>query len=348
MDGLLIVDKPAGPSSHDVVARVRRALGERRIGHTGTLDPAATGVLPLVLGRATRLARFLSAGDKTYEAVVHLGVATDTNDAEGRAAGPSYPGALPSRDTIDRALDAFRGTFLQQPPAYSAKKIDGQRSYRLARAASRQLFCTGAGGPPVSTGAGTQLLYTGAGAPPASPALPAPVSVTTRAIDLIAFDGERVTLRVECSAGFYVRALAHDLGEQLGVGAHLFSLRRTRSGDAALDQALALDAIERDPASGIRALVPLSRMLPGLSSVVLTSEGVRRAVHGRDIGPADAQEGMGFVIRDLGFAEGVCESRAPNPQSQAFVRLVDPAGELVAIAAPLEPSGLLHPAVVLM
>jgi tRNA pseudouridine55 synthase len=354
MDGLLIVDKPAGPTSHDVVARVRRALGERRIGHTGTLDPAATGVLPLVLGRATRLARFLSTGDKAYEAVVHLGLATDTNDAEGRAAGPSYPGALPSRDTIDRALDAFRGTFLQQPPAYSAKKIDGQRSYRFARAASRQLFYTGAGDPPVYTGAGTQLLYTGAGALPASPALPvspalpAPVSVTTRAIDLIAFDGERVTLRVACSAGFYVRALAHDLGEQLGVGAHLFSLRRTLSGDAALDQALALDAIERDPASGIRAVVPLSRMLPGLSSVMLTSEGVRRAVHGRDIGPADAQEGMGFAIRDLGFAEGVCESRTPNPQSQAFVRLVDPAGELVAIATPLERSGLLHPAVVLM
>ena len=155
MDGLLIVDKPAGPTSHDVVARVRRALGVRRIGHTGTLDPAATGVLPLVLGRATRLARFLSASDKAYEAVVHLGVATDTNDAEGAAAGPSYQGPLPSREVIDRALDAFRGTFLQQPPAYSAKKIDGQRSYRLARAASRQLFYTGAGGPPVSTGAGT-------------------------------------------------------------------------------------------------------------------------------------------------------------------------------------------------
>src|SRR6266702_4810998 len=113
MDGLLVVDKPAGPTSHDVVARVRRALGERRIGHTGTLDPAATGVLPLVLGRATRLARFLSAGDKSYDAVFRLGIATDTNDAEGTPAGPAYRGPLPSRDLIDRALDAFRGTFLQ-------------------------------------------------------------------------------------------------------------------------------------------------------------------------------------------------------------------------------------------
>jgi len=105
-------------------------------------------VLPLVLGRATRLARFLSAGDKSYDAVVRLGVATDTRDADGTAAGPSYQGPLPSREAIDRALERFRGTFLQQPPAYSAKKIDGERSYRLARAASRQLSSTGAGAPP--------------------------------------------------------------------------------------------------------------------------------------------------------------------------------------------------------
>jgi tRNA pseudouridine55 synthase len=341
MDGLLVVDKPAGPSSHDVVARARRALGERRIGHTGTLDPAATGVLPLVLGRATRLARFLSAGDKAYEAVVHLGVATDTNDAEGRAAGPSHRGPLPSREAIDRALDAFRGTFLQQPPAYSAKKIDGQRSYRLARLRAR------------SQGQGSQLLCTGDGAPPrpgtgadASPEtarhgrrrFPDAVAVTTYRIDLVGVEEAKVTLRVECSAGFYVRALAHDLGEQLGIGAHLFSLRRTRSGDVMLDQALALEAIERDPACGIRAVIPLSRMLLGLSSVILTTEGVRRAVHGRDLGPGDTEKG----VRPL-FA-GDPEK---GPYS-FFVRLVDPAGELVAIAAPLEPSGLLHPAVVLM
>ena len=322
MDGLLIVDKPAGPTSHDVVTRVRRALGERRIGHTGTLDPAATGVLPLVLGRATRLARFLSASDKSYEAVVHLGVATDTNDAEGTPAGPSYQGLLPSREAIDRALDAFRGTFLQQPPAYSAKKVAGERSYRAARRAKRE---------------GTAL-----------PALPAPVSVTTHAIDLIAFDGDRVTLRVDCSAGFYVRALAHDLGEQLGMGGHLFSLRRIRSGDVTLGQALALDAIEREPALGLRAVIPLSRMLPGLPSVTLTSEGVRRAVHGRDIGPADAQDAVGFAIGGSGFG-GESQSRIPNPESSGgFVRLVNSAGDLVAIATPAGASGLLHPAVVLM
>jgi tRNA pseudouridine55 synthase len=345
MDGLLIVDKPAGPTSHDVVARVRRALAERRIGHTGTLDPAATGVLPLVLGRATRLARFLSASDKSYDAVLRLGVATDTNDAEGTPSAPAYRGPLPSREAIDRALDAFRGTFLQQPPAYSAKKIDGRRSYVLAREAARSQK---EGGLLLSTGAGAAL---GAQPPPradadASPVTarhgrsrsPEPVSVTARAIDLIAVDGDLVTLRVDCSAGFYVRALAHDLGEQLGVGAHLLSLRRTRSGDVTIDQALPLDAIEREPASGLRAVVPLSRMLPGLLAVMLTSEGVRHAVNGRDLGPADTEKG----VRPL-FAD-----RAEKGPYPFFVRLVDPGGNLVAIASPATTSGLLHPAVVLM
>src|SRR6267154_1509649 len=117
MDGLLVIDKPAGPTSHDVVARARRALGERRIGHTGTLDPEASGVLPLVIGKATRLARFLSSDHKSYDAVVRLGVSTNTYDAAGQPAGPRYDGPLPSRDTIDAALDPFRGAFMQQPPA---------------------------------------------------------------------------------------------------------------------------------------------------------------------------------------------------------------------------------------
>ena len=307
MDGLLVIDKPTGPTSHEVVARLRRALGERRIGHTGTLDPAACGVLPLVLGRATRLARFLSTSDKLYEAVVQLGVATDTHDADGTPAGPVYEGALPPREAIDRALDAFRGTFLQQPPEYSAKKIDGRRSYRLARARAK------------SQGDGSALLST---------ALPAPVSVTARAIDLVALEDDRVTLRVDCSAGFYVRALAHDLGERLGIGAHLLGLRRLKSGDLTIDQAVALDVIERDPSRALTALVPLSGMLPGLSAVTLTSDGVRHAVHGRDLGPADLERGV------VG--------------GDPFFRLLDPWGDLIGIATPAGASGLLHPAVVLV
>src|SRR5688572_13760722 len=311
MDGLLVLDKPRGPTSHEAVARVRRALGERRIGHTGTLDAPATGVLPLVLGRATRLARFLSASDKSYEAVVRLGVATDTQDGTGIPSGPSYQGALPSREVIDRALDAFRGTFVQQPPAYSAKKIDGRRSYRLARAAAR---------------------LPGDGMAP----LPDPVSVTAHSIVLVSVEGDQVTLNLNCSAGFYVRALAHDLGARLGIGAHLLTLRRTRSGDATLDEALGLDAIERDPALAVRAIVPLSRMLPGLSSITLTSEGVRHAVHGRDLGPGDVAPGTNDDRVGLALPDTL------------WFRLIDPAGDLVAIGAPAGASGLLHPAVVLM
>ena len=134
MDGLLVIDKPTGPTSHDVVARMRRVLGESRIGHTGTLDPAASGVLPLVLGRATRLARFMSGSNKRYEAVVRFGQATDTYDAEGVPVGERSL-AIPSREQIESALEAFRGTFEQQPPAFSAKKIAGRRSYEAARAA---------------------------------------------------------------------------------------------------------------------------------------------------------------------------------------------------------------------
>src|SRR5689334_377631 len=135
MTGILLVDKPAGPTSHDVVQRLRRASGERRIGHTGTLDPAATGLLPLVFGQATRLASLLTGASKTYEAVVRLGFATDTDDREGRPVGaPSSPDV--SDEEIVRALDRFRGTFEQTPPAHSAKKVDGTRAYELARRAA--------------------------------------------------------------------------------------------------------------------------------------------------------------------------------------------------------------------
>ena len=200
MDGLLVVDKPVGPTSHDVVARVRRALGEPRIGHTGTLDPAATGVLPLVLGRATRLARFLSAGDKSYEAVVRLGSPPTRTMPRARRSGRLITGALAvdARRSIARST-AFRGTFLQQPPAFSAKKIGGRRSYRAratreARALPfRPSYCALA---------------------PVTRHCPRDQSVLGRRSDV-------VTLRIDCSAGFYVRALAHDLGVRLGIGAHL-------------------------------------------------------------------------------------------------------------------------------
>ena len=319
MDGLLIIDKPSGPTSHDVVARMRRVLREKRIGHTGTLDPMATGVLLLVLGKATRLATFLSASDKSYDAVVRLGFATDTADALGRPLGPVSESPIPSREAIDAALEGFRGTFMQQPPAFSAKKIDGQRSHTLARARARGADDDWAAADARLTPRATE------GADP--PALPAPASVTAHAIRVVSVDGDRVTLQVDCSAGFYIRSLAHDLGERLGIGAHLAALRRTRTGDFTIGQAVDLDTAEREPQRAAAAVVPLAEMLPRLTSVVLTAEGVNRAVHGRDLGPGHAVGG--FAVREQ-------------------VRLMDPGGGLVGIARPSATPGLLHPFVVLV
>jgi tRNA pseudouridine55 synthase len=304
------VDKPVGPSSHAVVVRIRRALRERRIGHTGTLDPAASGVLPLVLGRATRLARFLSASDKAYDAVIRLGVATTTLDAQGVPVGVPYSGPLPDRDTIAHVLETFRGTFTQQPPAYSAKKVDGRRSYAIARRAERS------------------------GNHTVAPTIPAPVLTTAYDLALGAIDGDRIEVHVECSAGFYVRSLAHDLGQRLGTGAHLASLRRTRSGDLTLDQCVPLADVE-EPAHGIgkaaAALLPLSRMLPGLPAVVLTDAGVRRALNGCELRPPDTSEGIGAFTREADA-----------------IRLIAPDGDLVGIANAGSSPGLLHPLVVLM
>jgi tRNA pseudouridine55 synthase len=319
MDGLLVVDKPSGPTSHDVVAQMRRALHETRIGHTGTLDPMATGVLLLVVGKATRLAKFLTASDKSYDAVVRFGFATDTADAQGRPLGPASDRPMPSREAVEAALDAFRGTFLQQPPAFSAKKIDGQRSYKLARAARVDLAPRTSHLAPLD--------------PPALPALPAPVSVTAHAIRVVSQDGDHVTLRLDCSAGFYVRSLAHDLGERLGVGAHLAALRRTRTGDFGLDRALALDAAQADPQRAADAMVPLAEMLPTLPSLVLTAEGTSRVGHGQDVRPCDQVSTLNAQPRAL----------SPEP----FVRLLDARGDLLAIAEPTG-AGLLHPSVVLV
>ena len=309
MDGLLLVDKPSGPTSHDVVERMRIALGERRIGHTGTLDPAATGLLPLVLGRATRLARFLSSRDKSYEAAVRLGLSTSSGDADGDPVGPPYDGALPSREAIERALDAFRGTFTQQPPAFSAKRIGGRRSYDLARRGGLH-----AGDGPVAV-------------------QPAAVTVIVHRIDLVSYDGDTVTLTLDCSAGFYVRSLASDLGRLLGTGAHLTRLRRTRSGSFSLDRALPLAEAERDQGRAVGCIIPMSCMLPDWSAVILNDAGIRRAITGRDIGPADIQASPGPADR-------------PGSGS-ALVRLVDAAGDLVGVGEPSATPGVLHPSVVL-
>ena len=321
MDGLLIVDKPSGPTSHDIVARVRRALREKRIGHTGTLDPMASGVLPLVVGRATRLARFIG-GDKTYDATIRLGLNTDSGDATGVPVGAPYTGAWPERGAIEAALDRCRGTFLQQPPAFSAKKIAGRRSYALARKAR-------ASAAAVAEEPDAAIDDSEATAP-----LPDPVEVTAYAIDLLEAADGLVRVAVRCSAGFYIRSLAVDLGAALGTGAHLTALRRTEAAGVGVDRAVALDRIEAG--DGVSALVPLDQMLPELPAVSLTESGVAHVRFGRTLGPADAS---------AGFAAAVAATATGSSQ---VVRLLAPSGQLVAMAAAAETPGLLHPAVVLL
>jgi tRNA pseudouridine55 synthase len=313
MDGVLVIDKPAGPTSHDVVARVRRVLRESRIGHTGTLDPGASGVLPLVIGRATRLARFLSASDKHYDAVIRLGWCTDTGDAHGARIGAAYAGVLPGRAVIEAALDGFRGTFLQQPPAYSAKKIAGHRSYALARAKAD--------------------------------VLPAPASVTAHTIAVVGVDGPLLTVRIACSAGFYVRSLADDLGNRLGVGAHLTALRRTASGAYTLSDAIALDIVERDRETAATAIVPLARLLQWLPRVVLTSHGATHARQGRELGPADVMSGESS--EPLSITTEAAE-RGVAAGGDGWVRLLDAGGQLLGLARATGDSGFLHPSVLLV
>jgi tRNA pseudouridine55 synthase len=309
MNGVLVIDKPRGLTSHDVVARVRRASGLARVGHTGTLDPLATGVLPLVVGRATRLARFMSAADKDYIAAIRLGWSTDTYDATGvatydaagvasRVPQPEGRGVVePGRKAVEAVLDSFRGTYLQQPPPFSAKKIAGVRAYALARK-----------GDTVQ---------------------PAPVRVTVSVLDLLSLEGSLLTVLITCTAGFYVRALAHAVGERLGTGAHIEALRRTRSGTFDERHALPVDEVERDWPAAMARIVPLETLLPGLPRFTLTDEGVRRVSHGHDIDAACLMD---------------CD--APFPEGP--VRLVDGAGSLLAIAEQQGAPAVLHPAVVLI
>ncbi len=293
MDGVLVIDKPSGPTSHDIVAVARRALGERRIGHTGTLDPMATGALPLACGRATRLARFLASADKEYEAVIRFGLTTDTFDVTGRET--SRTDAVPSLADVTRALAAFQGEYLQSPPPVSAKKIGGKRAYALARA-----------------GAAVE---------------PAAAAVRVSRLEVLGLDGPLVRIRLTCSAGFYVRSLAHATGAQLGTGGCLASLRRTRSGCFGLEEAVRLEQLQVDPAGAAGRAVPMHRLLTEFPGVILTDEGAERTSHGRDLGTDH------FL--------GSWPSAAP------WVRMLTPEGTLVGLAVPTG-AGSLHPSVVLI
>jgi tRNA pseudouridine55 synthase len=214
VNGLLVVDKPGGVTSHDVVNRLRKITGERSIGHLGTLDPMATGVLPLMMGKFTRLAQFFSAAEKSYEGAIRFGFATDTYDADGEAAGPDVWKEFVSCVTLERvraAAEQFRGEMQQMPPPFSAKKIAGKPAYKLARK-----------GQPVDL---------------------KPAMVRIEAFAIEGMDGAEASFNLDISAGGYVRAVAHELGRDMRCGAHLSRLRRTRAGQFTLDDAHTLDEL---------------------------------------------------------------------------------------------------------
>ncbi|HEX8994476.1 MAG TPA: tRNA pseudouridine(55) synthase TruB [Ktedonobacterales bacterium] len=215
MDGIFVIDKGEGLTSHDVVARVRRLARQKRVGHAGTLDPAATGVLPVLLGQATRVAEYLSESGKAYRAVVRFGVETNTYDREGEVTrvAPTVDLASLTRERIEAILPAFLGEQWQLPPIYSAIKRAGRPLYALARA-----------------GEAVEV---------------EPRRVRIDALRVVAWESPDLTLDVECGKGTYIRSLAHDLGERLGVGAHLAALTRTRSGPFTLDQAITLEQLEQ-------------------------------------------------------------------------------------------------------
>lgn len=253
MNGILLIDKPAGPTSHDVVARLRRTTRQRSIGHAGTLDPAATGLLVLLLGKATRLSNLLTGHDKTYDATIRFGWRTTTDDADGEITGVRHEGPLPSDDAIATALDQMRGDFDQMPPRFSAKRVDGTQAYRLARKDA--------------------------------PMELKPSRVTLHRWEWLTRSEDTVTVRVSTSAGFYVRSLARDLGEALGCGAHLSALRRLQSGHFTVEDAIPLDATEEAGLDLSARLIPMADALPDLPAVRLSDMGLIRVRHGNPIGP---------------------------------------------------------------
>jgi tRNA pseudouridine55 synthase len=253
MNGLLIIDKPAGMTSHDVVAVVRRMSGERSVGHMGTLDPMATGVLPLMLGRYTRLAKFFQNDRKAYDGTIRFGFATDTYDADGERVGEAAT-SLPGEAEIRAAAAGFAGEIEQMPPAYSAKKVDGVAAYKLARA-----------GKPVELKS---------------------VQVTVFNFAISGVAGDAACFEIELSAGGYVRSVAHDLGVRLGCGAHLATLRRTVAGDFSLKDAVTLDDLARLASSGETIASRLYHprlMLPMMSCVTVDERTAGRIRNGMQV-----------------------------------------------------------------
>ena len=293
MDGVIVVDKPEGWTSHDVVGKMRRIAGTKRIGHLGTLDPIATGVLPLVIGMATRLAQFYTASEKVYEAVVRFGFATDTYDRAGVPAADPVPITV-ERGRLETELSRFIGTIQQVPPPVSAKKVGGVPSYKLVR-----------------QNKAVEL---------------APVEVEIYEASITSLEGDTASLLVRCSAGTYVRSIAHELGQAFGCGAHLHQLRRTRSGDFFIAQARTIAALEilRAEDALPQVLIPAAELLPSFPQVRVDPLTAGQIRQGRDFYSSP------FLV----------------PRNTQHVKAVDEYGALVAIGE-LRAPNLYHPSVVM-
>ncbi len=256
LNGVIVIDKPAGWTSHDVVAKVRNLAGERSIGHLGTLDPMATGVLPLVIGKMTRLSQFYEDSEKAYEGSIRLGFATDTYDADGEPVGPSQEVKV-TLEEVRKATDGFVGKLQQVPPPFSAKKIKGVPAYKLARKKQEVDL--------------------------------KPVEVEVKEFTIFGMEGDSVRFRSQVSSGTYIRSIAHELGQKLGCGAHLASLRRTAVAEFRLEDAHTLEQVAEAVAQDRidELLVHPRRVLPDIPCVTADEDAVGRIRHGRTINLAD-------------------------------------------------------------
>jgi tRNA pseudouridine55 synthase len=285
VDGVIVADKEEGWTSHDVVGKMRRIAATRKVGHLGTLDPIATGVLPLLMGRATRLAQFYRRGDKVYEATIRFGFSTDSYD---RAGTPTSPITDPQIDPeeLERLLQDFRGEIRQVPPPVSAKKVEGVRAYVLARKQT-----------PVKLEA---------------------VPVQIYELTLVEVRGSEARVRARCSGGTYLRSIAHDIGQAMGCGAHLNDLRRTGSGEFTAAEARTIGQLEQLASEGRleEAMIPSARMLPDFPTVYVETLAVGHIRQGRNfpVSPFRVQQGSRYVKAVSGEGEliAIGEAKLPN------------------------------------
>ncbi|HKS80078.1 MAG TPA: tRNA pseudouridine(55) synthase TruB [Candidatus Acidoferrales bacterium] len=302
IDGILVVDKPRDRTSHDVVESVRKLAGFRGIGHLGTLDPLATGVLVLALGRATRLAQFYSGRRKRYTCAIRFGFATDTYDADGEAAGPDTAPAL-NADQLRQLASQFVGKIQQVPPSFSAKKIHGRPAHELARKHK-----------PVNL---------------------EPVEVEVFEFQLTGVKGSVARFSVECGAGTYVRSLAHDLGKLQGSGAHLAEIVRTAVGEFTLDHAVSLADLEKDAREGRLAdrVIKLENMLAEMPRATVLPIIEKRVRHGAKFNLPLAQIQPGQITA----AQGAPAQLDSGDWKPARLRVFNQQGHLIAIAEPVVP-----------